>query len=95
MAWTGWSRERMAQHRACFPREEAGERNRLAQARYRARHAKQRASVRKITNLLLHRHRDGLDLSALAAALCECLGQPGAKALCEELRGSIDDDDDA
>ena len=50
---------------------------------------------RKITNLLLHRHRDGLDLSALAAALCECLGQPGAKALCEELRGSIDDDDDA
>lgn len=78
-----WSGERQAQHDALFRDAEKAERNRLAQARFRERHAKHRADVRKVTNLLLR--RDGLDPSGLAKALVECLGPSSAKALRKEL----------
>jgi hypothetical protein len=102
-----WSKLRHAAHRERFPLEQAGERNREAQARYRKRHAAQRAKVREVVNLLSRAppspkkralrswYPTKPDFSDLADALCACLGKAGAQALRKSLRTSIDlmDDD--
>ena len=81
--------------------------NAQAQARFRARHADQRAKVRKVTNLLSHAPPSATeraldhwyprkpDFSDLADALCECLGsKSAAKQLRKDLLTSLNAMDD-
>jgi hypothetical protein len=50
---TPWSSARYAQYRAIHPAVETSERNRQAQKRYRARHAKRLAAARQVANILM------------------------------------------
>jgi hypothetical protein len=81
-----WSKARSAQHDARYPPEQRGERNRLTQARYRARHAKRDAQVRVVVNILRRQSSGHDDAARLALALRELLGAFSSKALITELR---------
>jgi hypothetical protein len=78
------SKVRTAQYRPRYPSltpEQAAERNREAQARYRERHAERLALTRKISAVLKRRswHQD--DAAVLAADLHRLLGDECIKAL--------------
>jgi len=79
-----WSEVRTAQHRARYlslTPEQAAERNREAQARYRERHAERLALTRKISAVLKRQswHQDDADV--LAADLHRLRGDECIKAL--------------
>jgi hypothetical protein len=76
-----WSEERSEQHRGRFPPEERGERRREAQQRYRKRHRKQLAQARKVMGILLRQTSYHDDVTALAAALRDCLPADDIRAL--------------
>ena len=80
-----WSRLRTAQHFERYPPEERAERNRLAQARYRQRHAKRQAEVRAISSILMRQRWYAADVKRLAAALRAMLGRSGIAALRKQL----------
>jgi hypothetical protein len=75
---------RTAQHRARYPLltlEQAAERNREAQARYRERHTERLAIVRKIGAVLKRQSWHAQDADNLAADLHRLLGRDCTKAL--------------
>ena len=80
-----WSKLRTAQHHASYPPEERAERNRLAQARYRERHAKRQAEARAIISILMRQSWNAADVKRLAAALRTTLGRSGTAALRKQL----------
>ena len=65
--------------------DEKAERNRLAQARYRERTAKQRANVRAVSNALMRQTERADDINRIAAALRATLTPAGIKALRQAL----------
>ena len=81
-----WSRERRAQHRARFPPEERATRNKEAQARYRDRHAEDRARVRRVTNVLMR--CSGFAVTELADVIRDYLGDDVARKLGAALSAS-------
>ena len=80
-----WSKARTAQHYARYPVDDKAERNRLAQAQYRQRTAKRRASVRAINNILMRQAERADDISRIAAALRAALTPDGIAALRRQL----------
>jgi hypothetical protein len=82
---TPWSKLRTAQYRARHPQVDRRESRRLAQARYRKRHAKALAEARFVANFLMRRAEYHGDIERLAAALRSRLTRAGIAALRAEL----------
>lgn len=83
---TNWSEERTAQYRARHPAVDRSEQKRLAQRRYRARHAKRLEQVRTITNILMRQTSHAGDMKLLAKALRAGLTRDGIATLRTLLR---------
>jgi hypothetical protein len=84
---TGWTYLRFVQHQSRFPPDERAARNKEAQARFRERHADDRAGVRRVANLLNRRLvRDASFVAGLARAIRTCLDDDVARRLGAELR---------
>jgi hypothetical protein len=81
---TRWSKERHEQYRALHPVVERSEQRRLAQQRYRQRHAAKLALLGEVTNILRRQGEYPDDAKRLAAALRK-LWPTGIKALRTEL----------
>jgi hypothetical protein len=67
-------------------RETRAEQMRLAQARYRERHAKKLAAVHEIANILLRQSDYHGDTAKLARSLRSLMTKQAIKELCAELR---------
>jgi hypothetical protein len=80
-----WSKERAARHEAAYPAAEKRERGRLAQARYRERHARRLAAARQVGSILLRTADHHDDAERLADALRVLLRPSGIEALVREL----------
>lgn len=83
---TSWDKYRTAQHQRMYPPEQKGERNRLAQLRYRQRHAARIKQARAVAGLLMKQTWYPQDVEALACTIRELIGMPYAKDLAAELR---------
>jgi hypothetical protein len=83
---TNWTPLRFKQHQANYPPEEKAERNRLAQARYRARRAEHNAKVRTVVNIVSRQRSDHGELEQLATALRGLLTPAACRQLAAELR---------
>jgi hypothetical protein len=83
---TPWNKERRAQFRSRHPAVDRAESRRLAQARFRQRHAKQLTQVRAVAAILMR--QSGWfppDIRRLAAKLQALLGKENAAALRRQL----------
>jgi hypothetical protein len=80
---TPWSPLRYEQWYSRHPKVERRESKRLAQARYRVRHAKRLAAARRVANILV---RQSPDVHDLAAALRATLAPADLALLRKTLR---------
>ena len=74
-----------------YPHDQRGERNRQAQARYRARHAKSLIKARSVASMLMKQSWYPSDIAKLARTIRELVGTRCAKdlgvAMCKNVEG--------